>query len=689
MIRRVVNIIAAGCAVFFIAFFIRHFICDTKNYSYDVNEFEYSETNVQSPETILRRGNYVIHVSYSAKEDVSYVAWADTAYENYGTAARGSNRTLDIPVCLASDTTAFYFKFMCPGPGVLRLHSVNIEADTFMYTDDLFFCVLCVAAFGAVAVLGRRWKSMRPVQKQVIGILAIGFAVASVIDYEPIVRFGTDIRVHLLRIEGIKDGILDGQFPVILFPNAFNGHGEIGCMYPSVFLYPAAILRLMGVSLLTCYKTMQFMVTASTLVITYMATRYICVDERTCAVISLLYTLFPYRMYVMGFSSSSLGRGISMIFFPLVVAGLYTIFEKEENWSILAFGVTGALWSHILNFVIVLLFLLFVCLAWLKKLNKKKLILLTKAMLVSFLVSLGVIVPFIRYYFSGLNLGYLQFDIYDKLFSLKEFMVSPWNLTAFFYIFCAAVVFFKNRLWKNGIKGYVFCLVIIMTIFYMCTTAFPWYIALRLQGLDKLLSTFQNLKRFYYIVSYLIPLMTCFIILDMCNEKRKRTIWTVVLVLAAVIGSVPPCLDYFKCEELMDRVTGYTDHEQMEYLPEGTVQEYYRSNAVILSDEENIEGKNYRKTGSQIDFDYTSAVENAYIELPVFYYAGYAASDQDGKPYRIEKGDRNHVRIYLNEADEFQHVHLEFYVSRIFQAAVGFSALICAVFLCRWIYYRV
>ena len=32
-----------------------------------------------------------------------------------------------------------------------------------------------------------------------------------------------------------------------------------------------------------------------------------------------------------------------------------------------------------------------------------------------------------------------------------------------------------------------------------------------------------------------------------------------------------------------------------------------------------------QKTGSQIDFDYTSAVQNAYIELPVFYYVGLKA----------------------------------------------------------------
>ena len=51
-----------------------------------------------------------------------------------------------------------------------------------------------------------------------------------------------DICYHLLRIEGLKDGMLDGQFPVVIFPEALAGNGYLNSMYPYLFLYSPWLL---------------------------------------------------------------------------------------------------------------------------------------------------------------------------------------------------------------------------------------------------------------------------------------------------------------------------------------------------------------------------------------------------------------------------------------------------------------
>lgn len=49
---------------------------------------------------------------------------------------------------------------------------------------------------------------------------------------------GHDLAFHLNRIEGIKKGLLSGQFPVRIHPTHFGGYGyATPIMYPEMLLY--------------------------------------------------------------------------------------------------------------------------------------------------------------------------------------------------------------------------------------------------------------------------------------------------------------------------------------------------------------------------------------------------------------------------------------------------------------------
>ena len=66
---------------------------------------------------------------------------------------------------------------------------------------------------------------------------------------------GHDIYFHLMRIEGLAQGMKTGDFPVRIQPAWYGGYGyAVSVFYSDLFLYPVALLRLAGVSLQDSYK---------------------------------------------------------------------------------------------------------------------------------------------------------------------------------------------------------------------------------------------------------------------------------------------------------------------------------------------------------------------------------------------------------------------------------------------------
>ena len=66
---------------------------------------------------------------------------------------------------------------------------------------------------------------------------------------------GHDIYFHLMRIEGLAQGLRCGQFPVKIQPVWYDDFGyAVSVFYGDLFVYIAAFLRLMGFSLQDSYK---------------------------------------------------------------------------------------------------------------------------------------------------------------------------------------------------------------------------------------------------------------------------------------------------------------------------------------------------------------------------------------------------------------------------------------------------
>ena len=161
---------------------------------------------------------------------------------------------------------------------------------------------------------------------------------------------GHDLIFHLSRIEAISKGLQFGEFPVRIYPDYFYGYGYAnGIMYPDLFLYPAALLCLVGVDVILAYKIMILVYTALTAIFIYRALIKITHHEWASRLGMLLYTVSLYRI-VDVWTRAALGEVLAFMFIPFILLGIYYIFfDDERKWYELTIGFSGVFLSHLLS----------------------------------------------------------------------------------------------------------------------------------------------------------------------------------------------------------------------------------------------------------------------------------------------------------------------------------------------------
>ena len=88
-----------------------------------------------------------------------------------------------------------------------------------------------------------------------------------------------------------------------------------------------------------------------------------------------------------------------------------------------------------------------------------------------------------------------------------------------------------------------------------------------------------------------------------------------------------------------------------------------------------------REDRVNLTYRYLSETDEAYIELPMFYYPGYEVKLGDGTRLNAGTGDYNHMRVYLPYADTETELNIRFRVSVIWSLLVLFSVASFVFFL--------
>ena len=167
---------------------------------------------------------------------------------------------------------------------------------------------------------------------------------------------GYDLAFHLDRIEGLKDALLARQFPVRMNPVQLGGYGmPTDIFYPDLFLYLPALLRMLGVPLLTCWQMFLVFASLLTAFAGWWGFAVYLRSWRAGAVAALFYVTALFR-FVMAYISAASGAILAMAFLPAALAAIWRMLRDEPRmWLPAVFFSTCVLESHVLTGIMLVL----------------------------------------------------------------------------------------------------------------------------------------------------------------------------------------------------------------------------------------------------------------------------------------------------------------------------------------------
>lgn len=625
-----------------------------------------------SPHLTLPKGEYMLSVSgvKSTGDEPLYLVSSDgTKYAEFS--GTGTSFTLEHDVTeliLSTDDES------------ANVRSILIKSDGRIFGDVYLLALLLM--LGLILLVYCKWFMPEDIRESAmiyLALIAIGIF-ATYPYFASYLQSADDLSFHLARIEGIKDGLLCGQFPVRIDPSSCSGYGyPTGIFYGNLFLYFPAVLRLCGVSAVTAYKTMCLGVNIATALIAYYSIKGISKSRYAGFIGAVIYTLSTWRIICM-VSRAAVGESLSMMILPLVILGVYQILYGDKNkWYILAIGFTGLIQTHVINTLIAGLMTAFIVLCSVRELcQERRWLKLLKAAGLTVLLNMWFIVPFITAYTGvdmnlqhSLSAGNFQqgaiipaelFNVFNNKFGVSNILstgimgdmslslgILPTlgMLLAVFYI-----VFAKNHRLKPH-KMFVILFVFTAAVLYMSTSLFPWdYLRDKFKAIHFFENTLQFPWRFLTIASLILSFLTA-LLMGLCNKNLRRAVAAVICVIG-VLGVVMFGSGYteqgsvyaVKGQSIIDSISlGATG----EYLPQGKKSSLYTPEEYNKNGSVKIEG--YEKNGTNITLALSEANSGDYIELPLLYYPGYTAKDNNGG-LKVVSGSNGVVRIILNHGSQ-------------------------------------
>lgn len=220
---------------------------------------------------------------------------------------------------------------------------------------------------------------------------------------------GHDLGFHLYRIEGIAEAIKDGSFPVRMQYSQMLGMGyPVSIMYPDIFLYFPAFLRLIGFSVTASYRAFVLILNVFVVLTTYIFTKRFSKSRPISFTVTCVWTLGTYRLMDV-YLRAAVGEYTALAFFPMIAYGIWCCFTTQGRETTrlhpsvwLTFGMTGVVLSHVLSVLLAVFALLPILIITVFKGDKKAQgwLSLLSASVFTTILSAWFVVPFIYWYFT-------------------------------------------------------------------------------------------------------------------------------------------------------------------------------------------------------------------------------------------------------------------------------------------------
>ena len=687
-----------------------------------VNPFENSSATITLPDGNYMQGEYYISLQYHIKDaDVHMIISSKNILHSDNTLGQVF---LDIPLDSSENSMTASFNI----PEDLRdiEFSFIVNGDEFVFTkatvygnnistNDSFILqiIACLIYLVFIFVIFYPKDFAKPViiKNQYISGKRVWFAITftfiaivvltSLPFFNKGIWIGFDVPYHFARIEGQASALISGQFPVRIHGLLLNGYGyPNGIFYPELFMYIPAIMRVLGMSVLTIYITYVIFVQFFTLVIGYIYFSKSFNSRVVGMVTSIIYYTSAYRLCTV-YGVGALGEYTAMMFLPMVFYSLYSVIWKSKNsWPLLCISMTALLQSHILSFAQTIIVFVFVCIIGIKQIlgKEKRILPLLKATILTILLNFGFLVPLLwtsnKYVFdvftrpwmlvnSSSITDFIGFFIAD---SLNTHLSLPFIICIFMFLIYL-ILFSKKE--KKLVKVGIYSLLIGSIFLLSNTRFFPWSTIKNIPLLSDFLRSFHFTARF--LVSATFCLSICCgvsFMLWVSNTSHKKLIATIICgfcVLSAMfaIGDVGTYLkEYIPSKHQVPIGTSTLgDVGQHEYIIKDTsLSSILYAGASIVSEKDNITFSNVSRDGTNISFDYDISSNEIpqKILLPLSYYPSYVA-EINGVKYDTSMDGNHQVQVTLNEPTGHVEVSYKSITSFRLAELVSLSTLIAII----------
>ncbi len=608
----------------------------------------------------------------------------------------------------------------------ILVRNIRITNAACAVRNTLFWIFLfMVAVDGALYMLSRREQLVLWAEKtswKVVVIVTVLCSMPLMVDY--LFLNSHDLYFHLMRIEGIKEGMENGMFPVRIQPGWLSGHGYAASVfYGDLLLYFPAFLRFFGISVQAAYKCYVVLINLLTVSVACHCFGKMG-GRRTGLICASVYSMNIYRLTCI-YTRAAVGEYTAMTFMPLVLYGLWKLYtlpedteEYKNSWFTIAAGCTGIFLSHMITTEITALFVIIsAVIMWRKLFRKKAIMTILKSITAVVLLNLWFLVPFLDYMISGTYVinnadKYMPYQIEKNGAAVAQLFMTDYNVfghssrvldgsmsempmtvgAALMLVPVGWFCFCLCRRQRDRAEKKTEYLTVFLSLLslWMSTYLFPYtWLADRLPFLRLSIVSVQYLWRFLSVAAVMLSLLLCLVLQkEWILPDRKKVFAGVVILLSLWQGMtyMSRCVENAEVYRVQQTGNMSTMQAQSaskevqpsvmggEYLPlnwnEAFILEDYVSSYTdqLTCDADSIhiaEWSHGRNTVTVSLLNMTDEVQQ--IEVPLLLYKGYQAVTDQGEALQILPGTSYRLSVSV---------------------PAGFSGEICVKFKAPW-YWRV
>ena len=667
------------------------------------------------PYMYLEKGDYTVEVDYECTQDNYMDVHANGSSEyllsgNVPLSRISTHKTFTFR--LEEEVDDFEIRVGYEGIGFLKVNEITLYKNANEIRRAAFLLSMCIL-MALCAYL--KWDVILANRERIAWILLTAVMATAPMLVDGFC-YGHDGRFHMLRIEGVAQELLNGQFPVRMQGMWMEGYGyPVSIYYGDILLYLPAIMRIIGFSVSAAYKSYVFLVNLGTVVIAQLCFERITGDRKASCIGAAAYTFAMYRLVNM-YVRTALGEYTAQMFLPVILLAVCNIYmqkpEKQDaekdsikNALLLALGMTGLIQTHLISVAMVgILLVILAIVLYRTTFTKRTMLTYLRAGIMTLGINMFFIVPFVDYYINvpvrvmhegeeelvkaiehkGAYIGQ-YFMLYQNATGGAKYNVSDrMGLTPGIVLMLALIVAVYVCL-KNSDRLLRILTAMSVLALFMASNLFPWNEIINHVPFMGWIYHIQFPFRFLSLAQVLLALLLCRVLALYADRLQEWLYPALAIAIMAVA--------FQQCTAMMqDRpYTMVYDAAQVDSFSVGNG-EYIRED----TDEELFDGEiysndvislgNYQKNGTHAEFwCETGASGDAWVELPVLNYKGYHVKDRYGNGLETEDGNNNVLRILLPQ-DYTGLVTVDYAVPGYYRLA-DLGSLLCilglCIFLCR------